>query len=172
MLCSAVLVNTTLSVTCPFTHGNPAETRFTWFRGNTSANGSHQNHSLSSVQLSDEGYYKRKVNTTMNPTVCATQEAYDETTFYADVQCSPRSLPFSAPVATVYRRINETAILSFTVVAYPPTIDASAYDWRKQVDSEWKSLHNNSRFQMSISNDRLQTNLSISQLQIDNFTNF
>ncbi|KAH3811390.1 hypothetical protein DPMN_139800 [Dreissena polymorpha] len=82
-----VLLNTTLSVTCPFTAGNPPETRFTWFHGNTLTIGSQQNISLSSVKLSNEGYYKCRVNNTMDPTGCATQDEYTETTFYVDVQC-------------------------------------------------------------------------------------
>ncbi|XP_052219302.1 nephrin-like isoform X1 [Dreissena polymorpha] len=267
-----VLLNTTLSVTCPYTPGKPAETRFTWFHANTSAVGSHQNLSLSNMQLLGEGYYKCRVNNTMDPTGCATQEAYDETTFFVDVQypakirrfyadgsvfassvtinesqivtllceadsdplakleivnitksderllveahnntisarvanarceydmgvyqckgknihnadqqireieikitCSPRPSPFAPPITTVYRRRYSSAILSFTIVAYPPPNDASAYVWRQQIDGEWVTLHNNSRFQVRISNDSLQTNLSVSQLQIDDFTNY
>ncbi|XP_052219293.1 uncharacterized protein LOC127836657 [Dreissena polymorpha] len=266
-----VLWNTTSSVTCPYTPGNPPETRFSWFRGNTSV-GSHQNLSLSNVQLSGEGYYKCRVNNTMDPTGCSTQETYDETSFYVDVQypakissfyvdgsnfassvtinesqtvmllceadsdplaklelvniskgderllvkaqnntisalvanarcefdmgvyqckgkndhntvqqvreleikitCSPRSSPFAPPITTVYKRENASAILSCTFVAYPPPNDASAYVWRKQVDGEWVTLHNISRFQIILSNDSLQTNLSISHLQIDDFTNY
>ncbi|XP_052214822.1 synaptogenesis protein syg-2-like [Dreissena polymorpha] len=168
----SVLVNTTLSVTCPFKPGNPAETRLSWFRGNTSAIGSQQNLSLSNVQLSGEGYYKCRVNNTMDPTGCATKEAYEETIFYMDVQCSPKSSPFAPPITTVYRRRNSSAILSFTIVAYPPPNDASAYVWSKQVDGEWATLHNFDRFQTNISYDRLQTNLFISHLQIDDFTNY
>ncbi|KAH3813790.1 hypothetical protein DPMN_142258 [Dreissena polymorpha] len=53
-----VFLNTNISVTCPYAPGNSAMSRFTWFHANTSNIGSHQNLSLSSVQLSDEGYYK------------------------------------------------------------------------------------------------------------------
>ncbi|KAH3813784.1 hypothetical protein DPMN_142252 [Dreissena polymorpha] len=267
-----VLMNTTLSVTCPYTPGNPAETRFTWFYANTSAIGSNQNLSLSNVQLTGEGYYKCRVNNTMDPTGCTAEEGYDETTFFVDVQypakirrfsadgsvfassvtinesqtvtllceadsdplatleivnftksderllgeahnntisarvvnarcefdmgvyqckgknihnavqqvreieikiaCSPRPSPFTTPIVTAYRRRNSSAILSFTIVAYPPPNDASAYVWRKQVDGKWVTLLNNNRFQIRLSNDSLQTNLSISQLQIDDFTNY
>ncbi|XP_052214825.1 protein turtle-like isoform X2 [Dreissena polymorpha] len=265
-------MNTTLSVTCPYTPGNPAETRFTWFYANTSAIGSNQNLSLSNVQLTGEGYYKCRVNNTMDPTGCTAEEGYDETTFFVDVQypakirrfsadgsvfassvtinesqtvtllceadsdplatleivnftksderllgeahnntisarvvnarcefdmgvyqckgknihnavqqvreieikiaCSPRPSPFTTPIVTAYRRRNSSAILSFTIVAYPPPNDASAYVWRKQVDGKWVTLLNNNRFQIRLSNDSLQTNLSISQLQIDDFTNY
>ncbi|XP_052219165.1 hemicentin-1-like [Dreissena polymorpha] len=267
-----VLLNTTLSVTCPYTPGNPEETRFTWFHSNTSAIGSHQNLSLSNVQLAGEGYYKCRVNNTMDPTGCAAKEGYDETTFFVDVQypakisrfyadgsnfassltindsqtvtllcqadsdplaklelvnitkgderllmdahtntisahlsnarceydmgiyqckgknihnafqqvrnleiritCSPRPSPFSPPIATAYRRRNASAILTFTFVAYPLPSDVSAYVWRKKVDDEWVLLQNNSRFRIRISNDGLQTNLSIFHLENDDFTNY
>ncbi|KAH3811399.1 hypothetical protein DPMN_139809 [Dreissena polymorpha] len=268
-----VLLNQTMFVTCPYKPGNPAETRFTWFHANSSTIGSYQNLSLPRVQLKDEGFYKCRVNNTMEPTGCSTKEAYKETTFFMDVQypvqirslyafglnvtskitiserqtvkllceaegdpvarlqltnitnkgnerllveannntifatvvkakceydmgvyqckgknehneiqqvreleititCSPRPSPFSPPIATLYRRRNASAILTFTIVANPPPIDASAYVWRKQVVDKWATLHNNSRFQVRVRNDSLQTNLSISQLQIDDFTNY
>ncbi|KAH3814032.1 hypothetical protein DPMN_142509 [Dreissena polymorpha] len=77
-----------VEITSPYTPGNPAKTRFMWFHANTSAVGSHQKLSLSNMQLSGEGYYKCRVNNTMDPTGRANQEAYDETTIYVDVQCS------------------------------------------------------------------------------------
>ncbi|KAH3814026.1 hypothetical protein DPMN_142503 [Dreissena polymorpha] len=88
------------------------------------------------------------------------------------ILCSPRPSTFSPPIPVVYRRRSASATLTFTIVAYPPPNDVSAYIWRKQVDGEWVTLHNNSRFLIRTSNDSLQKNLSISQLKIDDFTNY
>ncbi|XP_052217549.1 synaptogenesis protein syg-2-like [Dreissena polymorpha] len=87
------------------------------------------------------------------------------------ITCSPRPSPFSPPISTIYKRRNSSAVLTFTVVAFPSPIDA-AYVWSKQIDGEWAILQNNSRFRIHISKDSLQTNLLISQLQIGDFTNY
>ncbi|KAH3813789.1 hypothetical protein DPMN_142257 [Dreissena polymorpha] len=68
------------------------------------------------------------------------------------IACSPRPSPFTPPIATAYRRRHTSAILSFTVVAFPSPIDAP-YVWSKQIDCEWAILHNDSRFRIHISND-------------------
>ncbi|KAH3779824.1 hypothetical protein DPMN_157631 [Dreissena polymorpha] len=81
-----VLLNTTLSVVCPYIPGNPPETRFMWFRGNTSLIRSEQTLLLTSLKTADEGSYTCKISNILDPTGRDIEEAFDETTFYVDVK--------------------------------------------------------------------------------------
>ncbi|XP_052227485.1 hemicentin-2-like [Dreissena polymorpha] len=79
-----VLLNTTLSVVCPYIPGNPPETRFMWFRGNTSLIRSEQTLSLTRLKIADEGSYTCKISNILDPTGRDIEEAFDETSFYVD----------------------------------------------------------------------------------------
>ncbi|XP_052219311.1 synaptogenesis protein syg-2-like isoform X2 [Dreissena polymorpha] len=270
---ATVLQNKALSVTCLYTKGNPPKTSVTWIQVNTSrVVGVEQTLTIPNMQITDEGYYKCRVNNTMEPTGCCAQTAYDETMFYADVQypasiqrffvdgfenarsvtinqsqsvvlscetysdpvahmflinntrnqrdilaethnntisaflenarcefdkgiyqchwynihnavqqareieiiirCAPRASPFMPPVPKVWTKTNSSVILTYTIVAYPPPRASSAFIWRKQVNNEWFIVNDNTRINTQISQDRLQTNLSIVQVQIDDFATY
>ncbi|XP_052219306.1 cell adhesion molecule Dscam2-like isoform X2 [Dreissena polymorpha] len=270
---TTVLQNRTLSVECPYTEGNPPKTNFMWKQVQTSrVVGVEQNLTFQNMQITDEGFYKCRVNNTMEPSGCCAQTPYDETMFYVDVQypssiqrffvdgfenariitinqsqtviliceaysdpianmflinntrngrdlltethnntisaslenvrcefdkgiyqcqgnnihnaaqqvreieiiirCAPRASPFMPPVPKVWTKTNSSVILTYTIVAYPPPRALSAFVWRKQVKNEWLMVNANTRINIQISQDRLQTNLSIVQVQKDDFATY
>ncbi|KAH3813779.1 hypothetical protein DPMN_142247 [Dreissena polymorpha] len=270
---TTVLQNRTLSVTCPYTEGNPPTTNFMWIQVKTShIVGVEQNLTFQKMQITDEGFYKCRVNNTMEPSGCCAQTPYDETMFYVDVQypasiqrfyvdgfenarsitinqsqtvilfcesysdpvanmslinntrngrdlltethnntisasvenarcefdkgiyqcqgnnihntvqqvwdieiiirCAPRASPFMPPIPKAWTKTNSSVILTYTIVAYPPPRASSAYVWLKQVNNEWSIVKDNTRINIHISQDRLQTNLSILQAQVDDFANY
>ncbi|XP_052248052.1 uncharacterized protein LOC127856104 [Dreissena polymorpha] len=84
---ATVLQNKALSVTCLYTEGNPPRTSVTWIQVKTSrVVGVEQTLTIPNMQITDEGYYKCRVNNTLEPSGCCAQTPYDETMFYVDVQ--------------------------------------------------------------------------------------
>ncbi|KAH3813786.1 hypothetical protein DPMN_142254 [Dreissena polymorpha] len=88
------------------------------------------------------------------------------------IRCAPRASPFMPPVPKVWTKTNSSVILTYTIVAYPPPRASSAFVWRKQVNNEWFIANDNTRINIQISQDRLQTNLSIVQVQKDDFATY
>ncbi|XP_052215966.1 nephrin-like [Dreissena polymorpha] len=270
---TTVLQNGTLSVACPYTEGNPPKTNFMWVQVKTTRVVAVEQHlTFPNMQITDEGFYKCRVNNTMEPSGCCPQTAYDETMFYLDVQypssiqrfyvdgfenariitinqsqtvilfceahgdpvaniflinntrnesdlltetnsntisaslenarcefdkgiyqcqgknihnavqqvreieiiirCAPRASPFMPPIPKVWTKTNSSVILTYTIVAYPPPSASSAFVWRKQVNNEWFIVNAYTRIHIQISQDRLQTNLSIVQVQKDDFATY
>ncbi|XP_052218292.1 nephrin-like [Dreissena polymorpha] len=85
---------------------------------------------------------------------------------------APRASPFMPPVPKVWTKTNSSVILTYTIVAHPPPRTSSALVWRKQVNNEWFIVNDNTRINIQISQDRLQTNLSIVQVQKDDFATY
>ena len=85
---------------------------------------------------------------------------------------APRSSPFMPPVPKVWTKTNSSVVLTYTIVAHPPPSTSSAFVWRKKVNDHWVIINDTRRLQILISQDRLQTNLSILQVQDDDFANY
>ncbi|XP_052217663.1 neural cell adhesion molecule 1-like isoform X3 [Dreissena polymorpha] len=83
------------------------------------------------------------------------------------IKCAPRPSPFYPPVTNISRTLNGSAVLTFTIKAYPKP-DISAYSWYRLNDSTWASITDVNSVQ-SVSADGLQTNLSIPRLQTEDF---
>ncbi|KAH3811415.1 hypothetical protein DPMN_139825 [Dreissena polymorpha] len=88
------------------------------------------------------------------------------------IRCAPRSSPFMPATPKVWTKTNSSVTLTYTIVAYPPPSSSSAFVWRKKVNEEWFIVNATRRLHIQISQDRLQTNLSILQVQEDDFTNY
>ncbi|XP_052218306.1 synaptogenesis protein syg-2-like [Dreissena polymorpha] len=88
------------------------------------------------------------------------------------IKCAPRSSPFMPPAPKVWTKINSSVILTYTIMAYPPPSSSSAFVWRKKVNEDWFIVNDTSKRHIQISQDRLQTNLSIFQVHADDFTNY
>ncbi|XP_052214821.1 hemicentin-1-like [Dreissena polymorpha] len=88
------------------------------------------------------------------------------------IRCAPRASPFMPPVPKVWTKTNSSVTLTYTIVAYPPPKASSAFVWRKQVNNEWFIVNDDTRINIQISQDRLQTNLSIVQVQKDDFATY
>ncbi|XP_052218641.1 nephrin-like isoform X2 [Dreissena polymorpha] len=113
----------------------------------------------------DMGVYDCKGNNTHN-------KVQQVRTVEILINCAPRPSPFYPVNTTIYRKTNDSVILTFTFVAYPPPSNLDAFVWKKLKSNEWVTLQNSSGFFIHISNDRLQTNLSKWQLHSDDFTNY
>ncbi|KAH3814016.1 nephrin-like [Dreissena polymorpha] len=88
------------------------------------------------------------------------------------IRCSPRPSPFMPPVPMVWTKSNSSVILTYTIVAYPPPSASDAFVWRKQVNDKWLAINDTSRLHSHISDNRLQTNLSIFNVQEDDFATY
>ncbi|KAH3814010.1 hypothetical protein DPMN_142486 [Dreissena polymorpha] len=88
------------------------------------------------------------------------------------IRCAPPASPFLPPLRKFWTKTNSSVILTYTVVAYPPPRASSALVWRKQVNNEWSIVNDNTRINTQISQDRLQTNLSIVQVHKDDFATY
>ncbi|XP_052219081.1 nephrin-like isoform X2 [Dreissena polymorpha] len=85
------------------------------------------------------------------------------------IQCSPIASPFAPPVTTLRRALNDTAVLTFTIKAYPePSV--TNFTWFKGVSDGWDILsHDYKHYKISVSQDGLQTELTINNVQKDDF---
>ncbi|KAH3813787.1 nephrin-like [Dreissena polymorpha] len=113
----------------------------------------------------DMGIYQCRANNTHN-------KIQQVRAIEVKIKCAPRSSPFMPPAPKVMTKINSSLILTYTIVAYPPPSTSSAFVWRKKVNEDWFVVNDSRRLHIQISQNRLQTNLSIFQVQADDFTNY
>ncbi|KAH3690941.1 hypothetical protein DPMN_192765 [Dreissena polymorpha] len=85
------------------------------------------------------------------------------------IQCYPIASPFAPPVTTLHGAPNDTAVLTFTIKAYPePSV--INFTWFKGVSDRWDILsHDYKHYKISVSQDGLQTELTINNVQKDDF---
>ncbi|KAH3726245.1 hypothetical protein DPMN_052103 [Dreissena polymorpha] len=137
-----VVINMSLNVVCKLaTFGNPPETNFTWTK--LDSNRTFLNTGvilkIDRVQLSDEGDYQCQATNTMHAIGNTTVQGSSKSKFYLDIQCSPIASPFAPPVTTLHRAHNDTAVLTFTIKAYPePSV--INLTWFKGVSDGWDIL--------------------------------
>ncbi|KAH3813969.1 hypothetical protein DPMN_142443 [Dreissena polymorpha] len=113
----------------------------------------------------DMGTYQCRANNTHN-TVQQVRE------IEIKIRCAPRPSPFLLPVPNVWTKTNSSVILIYTIVAYPLPSVPSAFVWRKLVSDKWLILNATNRLHIQISDDRLQTNLSILQVNEEDFSSY
>ncbi|KAH3811021.1 hemicentin-1-like isoform X2 [Dreissena polymorpha] len=87
------------------------------------------------------------------------------------VKCSPRSSPLSPPITTLYKAPSDSVVLTFTFKAYPKP-NVSDITWSKRVGDRWAALSEETKYQISVSADTMQTNLTINYLDINDFSQY
>ncbi|XP_052244411.1 nephrin-like isoform X1 [Dreissena polymorpha] len=103
---------------------------------------------------------------------CATNNVHvstlQEENLFILIQCSPTASPFAPPLTTLHMAPNDTAVLTFTIKAYPePSI--TDVTWSKGVSGGWDILSNDNHYTISVSVDGLQTELIINSIQKNDF---
>ncbi|XP_052248364.1 nephrin-like isoform X2 [Dreissena polymorpha] len=109
----------------------------------------------------DVGEYTCLSQNELNPSA-------DKRTLRYYVLCTPRLSPFIQHSANVTGSLHSSADISVTMIAYP----APTYTWQKLNDSGWKEIETSSRVSIVTSVDRLQSNVSISDIQEADFGSY
>ncbi|XP_052219296.1 tyrosine-protein phosphatase Lar-like isoform X3 [Dreissena polymorpha] len=113
----------------------------------------------------DMGAYQCRANNTHN-------KVQQSREIEIKILCSPRPSPFMPPVPNVWTKSNSSVILNYTIVAYPAPSASSAFVWLKQVNDKWLIINETSRLHIHISDNRLHTNLSIFNIQEEDFATY
>ncbi|XP_052219242.1 nephrin-like [Dreissena polymorpha] len=104
---------------------------------------------------------------------CSANNRYNEgrQLFALFVSCSPRASPFSPPIKTLYRALNDDVLFIFTIIAYPYPKPQNVV-WYKQDDDSWRVLSDPTNFMNTVSDDSMQIQLKIVNVQLADYTNY
>ncbi|XP_052217144.1 uncharacterized protein LOC127835014 [Dreissena polymorpha] len=105
--------------------------------------------------------------------VCSADNRYNKgrQLLALNVYCIPRASPFSPPLKILYRGPNDTVLFTFTIIAYPKPTSQDVV-WYKRDVGIWKVLSNEANYLVTFSDDSVQTQLKISQVQLTDYADY